>query len=385
VTTVCLGWRPNGGLKISQALGRRKFPIGGFIGMEPTNGARQRQRSPSRSSGGSLLPISPARHRVHCAEWALNTLFGTRKPDAWIAIVGDIEDEGAWAGARYAVKSAMLRTAADHGHYVSPLILTNAPHRRNAESAAFIVFNDVGAKADKGWFDMFTLASTLVVETSPNNFQYIVGFLSPIALETYQALVEALRAHPLMGGGIADQNGLVRYARLPSGLNPKKGRGGFITRLVEASGRKYTVDEFVRGFGLEETVKLRAASKSPPADLVRRRQWIGWRKRWDSARGKYDKLPVCIPTGDGAGFLDPGQHVDYDQAVAAIEKLELDGVGFVLLKGGGLIGGDLDDCRNIKTGKIASWAKAVLDLKETYCEISPSGKGVHFFAQGELP
>ena len=77
--------------------------------------------------------------------------------------------------------------------------------------------------------------------------------------------------------------------------------------------------------------------------------------------------------------------MDYDQAVAAVEKLELDGDGFVLLKGGGLIGGDLDNCRNIKTGKIASWAKAVLDLRETYCEISPSGKGVHFFAQGELP
>jgi hypothetical protein len=94
---------------------------------------------------------------------------------------------------------------------------------------------------------------------------------------------------------------------------------------------------------------------------------------------------VCIPTDEGTGFLDPGQHVDYDEAVAAVEKLELDGVGFVLLKGGGLIGADVDGCRNLKTGKIASWAKAVLDLKETYCEISPSGKGIHFFARGELP
>ena len=82
--------------------------------------------------------------------------------------------------------------------------------------------------------------------------------------------------------------------------------------------------------------------------------------------------------------------MDYDTAVAAVKTQGLSGIGFVLVPGSGitggdLTGGDLDNCRDPQTGAIEPWAQAVIDLKETYCEISPSGKGVRFFALGELP
>ena len=105
---------------------------------------------------------------IVCTEWALDALFGARKSDAWIAVVGDVRDESSWSGARYAVKRVMLQTATDHGHYVLPLILTSAPHRRAAESAAFIVLNNVGdprsnsnVKVDRDWTDMFAPVPTL--------------------------------------------------------------------------------------------------------------------------------------------------------------------------------------------------------------------------------
>jgi hypothetical protein len=123
-----------------------------------------------------------------------------------------------------------------------------------------------------------------------------------------------------------------------------------------------------------------------PAELRRRKQWIGWRARWDEARGKYDKLPVCIPTGRGDGYLHPGLQVGYDEAVAAIGRLNLTGIGFALTNGCGLIGGDLDNCHDPSNGEfVEHWAfEIVLQFKETYFEVSPSGRGVRFFALGEL-
>ena len=125
--------------------------------------------------------------------------------------------------------------------------------------------------------------------------------------------------------------------------------------------------------------------KHVPHLLREMRNWIGWRERWNAATGKVDKLPVCITTGTGEGFLRPENHVDYDTAVKAIKRLKLSGVGFALTKDCGVIGGDLDQCRDPVSGAIAPWAMEIINLAETYCEVSPSGKGIRFFALGKLP
>ena len=51
----------------------------------------------------------------------------------------------------------------------------------------------------------------------------------------------------------------------------------------------------------------------------------------------------------------------------------------------GLIGGDLDSCRDPATGVIAPWEQEVIDRRETYFEISPSGRGVRFFSLTDVP
>jgi hypothetical protein len=121
-----------------------------------------------------------------------------------------------------------------------------------------------------------------------------------------------------------------------------------------------------------------------PEELRKRRQWIGWQARWDPVRNKYDKLPICIPSGRGDGFLKPENHVGYEEAVEGVKRLGLTGLGFVMTPGCGLIGGDLDNCRDPSNGHLQVWAREILDWKETYFEVSPSGKGVRFWAKGDL-
>jgi hypothetical protein len=125
--------------------------------------------------------------------------------------------------------------------------------------------------------------------------------------------------------------------------------------------------------------------KFVPEELKKRRRWIGYQAVWDPVREKWDKKPICIPTGDGFGFLTEKMHVNYDEAVAGVKRLKLDGLGYVMMAGDGLTGGDIDKCRDPITGAIDAHIQEIIDWRETYFEISPSGRGVRFFGLEELP
>jgi hypothetical protein len=107
----------------------------------------------------------------------------------------------------------------------------------------FIAFDDVGcgpnAKMNKDWLDLMGPEPTLVVETSEQNHQYFYVFDEPAPIPLFRGLIQAFKTDPNTPGGCRDASGVIRYLRLPSGMNPKPGRGGFVTRLVGASGIKY--------------------------------------------------------------------------------------------------------------------------------------------------
>jgi AAA domain len=126
------------------------------------------------------------------------------------------------------------------------------------------------------------------------------------------------------------------------------------------------------------------APKFVPAMLRDKRNWIGWRVRQKVGKDKVDKIPICIRTGFSSSYARPENHVTYDEAIAAVERLKLDGVGFVLTPDCNVTGVDLDRCREPITGTIEVWAQEVLDHKETYAEYSPSGTGVRLWASGAL-
>lgn len=58
------------------------------------------------------------------------------------------------------------------------------------------------------------------------------------------------------------------------------------------------------------------------------------------------------------------------------------GIGFCL-QGSGLAGVDFDDVL-YEGGDVAFWADQLIAELNTYCEISPSGKGIKSFVFGEF-
>src|SRR5439155_18077276 len=73
----------------------------------------------------------------------------------------------------------------------------------------------------------------------------------------------------------------------------------------------------------------------------------------------------------------------FAEGLATAEDGKADGVGIVL--GDGLIGIDLDHCRDAETTAIEEWALEIVCALDSYTEISPSGRGLHTFARCELP
>jgi hypothetical protein len=61
------------------------------------------------------------------------------------------------------------------------------------------------------------------------------------------------------------------------------------------------------------------------------------------------------------------------------------GLSFALCRRDGLVGIDLDDCRNSQTGEIEPWAREIIRRINSYTEVSPSGTGIRIFVKGKLP
>ena len=129
------------------------------------------------------------------------------------------------------------------------------------------------------------------------------------------------------------------------------------------------------------------APLSVPLALRSRKNWIGWRlvhnpKDPDNPK----KMPVVLAPGVSVNdYLKPHAHVTYDEALVQVGPLKLDGIGFVMTLDCGMIGGDMDGCRDPVTGVINPREQAIIDRRETYFEVSPSGRGVRFFALTDMP
>jgi primase-polymerase (primpol)-like protein len=99
----------------------------------------------------------------------------------------------------------------------------------------------------------------------------------------------------------------------------------------------------------------------------------------------WDKIPINARTGRRASSTNPDTWSTFEQAVRAYERGGFDGLAFFLRPGGGLVGIDLDKCRDATAGAIEAWAQRIVDRLDTYCELSPSGRGLRLFVWGELP
>jgi hypothetical protein len=82
-----------------------------------------------------------------------------------------------------------------------------------------------------------------------------------------------------------------------------------------------------------------------------------------------------------ASVKNPEHYSSFDEATRAFynEEAELNGISFVFTSEDPFCGIDLDDCRNPETGVIAPWAQEIIDLLDSYTEVSPSYTGVKIF------
>ncbi len=119
-----------------------------------------------------------------------------------------------------------------------------------------------------------------------------------------------------------------------------------------------------------------------PAALRELNCWVAWRLKPKGIGKKPGKEPISPITGGMTGWTDPANQATFEQARDYAEAHHLHGLGIVLMPDDGLIGGDLDHCRDIATGELSEAAKAILSEADTYTEVSPGLSGIRFFAFG---
>jgi putative DNA primase/helicase len=123
-----------------------------------------------------------------------------------------------------------------------------------------------------------------------------------------------------------------------------------------------------------------------PPQLQSLKQWVVWRFVPDG-EGGWDKPPLkaLAPQGQAlASSTDPKTWSTFEAATAAYKGGGLDGIGFVL-RDNGIVGIDLDKCREPESGTIDEWALDIIKTLDTYSEVSPSGRGIRMFLFGQLP
>lgn len=102
--------------------------------------------------------------------------------------------------------------------------------------------------------------------------------------------------------------------------------------------------------------------------------------------GKFNKAPRCPRTGLKIGADKPHLFGTFEEAVQAYESNNrYAGIG-VLLTGSGVVGIDIDNCKDLFAQRpdVQQWVAHALE-GGAYCEWSPSGTGLRLFMRGTLP
>ncbi len=126
-----------------------------------------------------------------------------------------------------------------------------------------------------------------------------------------------------------------------------------------------------------------------PEDLKVQRRFVNWRyKRVRDKKGgyKWTKPPYQARNPkELAAVDDSGTWASFDEARAAYERGECDGIGYVLIEDDDLFGVDYDGCVDPVTDEISADALEIIDALDSYTTLSPSGTGVRILARGKLP
>ena len=127
---------------------------------------------------------------------------------------------------------------------------------------------------------------------------------------------------------------------------------------------------------------LQFALPSELEELSELSQWVAYRLVWNESKGKHDKLPINPRDGTSAKANDAGTWSVFSEALSAIRRFKLNGVGFEFA--GGYCGLDLDNVI-LEDGSLKEYAKEIVEAVNSYTEVSPSGKGLHVLCKLSVP
>ncbi|HCS51755.1 phage/plasmid primase, P4 family [Rubinisphaera sp.] len=126
--------------------------------------------------------------------------------------------------------------------------------------------------------------------------------------------------------------------------------------------------------------------ESIPDTLKAFDQWTVWRTVENQDKpGTFTKLPIDPKTGRNAKSSDPSTWSDFSTAVEYYQSGKADGLMFATTADDGLVLIDLDGCRNPSNGRLSGMAGTCVNYFASYCEISPSGTGLHLIIEGQKP
>lgn len=119
-----------------------------------------------------------------------------------------------------------------------------------------------------------------------------------------------------------------------------------------------------------------------PPELTMDERWVVW--QYVERNGKSTKVPINPVSRQYAKSTDPSTWASFQTARAALAGH--DGIGLMLRpdETHQLVGIDLDHCIE-DDGTIAPWALSIVKDLDSYTEITPSGRGLRIFVNGELP
>jgi hypothetical protein len=134
------------------------------------------------------------------------------------------------------------------------------------------------------------------------------------------------------------------------------------------------------------TTYLRVIEENIPDELKALPRWVVWRAQPKKDHpDEDDKVPYnARRPRSHASTTDLSTWAKYAGATLVYRNgSKVDGIGFVL-NGDGIVGVDLDDCRDPQTAVLTQSALDLIAKFQSYTEASPSGCGIRIFARGKL-
>ena len=118
-----------------------------------------------------------------------------------------------------------------------------------------------------------------------------------------------------------------------------------------------------------------------PEELKARDSWVVW--NYESRGGQWTKPPYRADQPHRkADSTNSDTWCSYGTALASYEDGKADGIGFIPVEG--LVGIDLDHCRNSQTGEIDPYQMRIVNQANSRTEITVSGEGLRIFLRARM-